>query len=267
MVVSQNVLDSLKQIGLNLYERKLWVSLLSRGTSTAGELSSLAKVPHSRTYDVLESLSEKGFVMTQNTKPLKYVAVKPAEAFGRAKKKIEKDTSVSIGRIDKLQKSNIVKELDKLYKDGVSLVSPGEMNGSLKGRHMIHQQMGTVIRDSKKHISIATTHEGIRELHSKHVEHLRKAAERGVRIRIAAPYRKDTSDAMHGLKSFADVRKLDKTMGRLCLVDGKHALLSLTDDTTVHPTQDLGFWANSEHIAENTMGPMFNSMWNGLQKI
>lgn len=40
MIVSQAVLDELKQIGLNLYERKLWVALLSRGTSTAGELSS-----------------------------------------------------------------------------------------------------------------------------------------------------------------------------------------------------------------------------------
>ena len=265
MVVSQDVLDSLKQIGLNLYERKLWVSLLSRGTSTAGELSSLAKVPHSRTYDVLESLSEKGFVLTQNTKPLKYVAIKPEEGFDRAKKKIEQNSKIAVDRIKKMQKSSITKELNKLFKDGVSLLSPGEMNGSLKGRHMIHQQFGTVVKDSKKHISIVTTHTGLRELHSKHSEHLRKAAGRGVKIRIAAPFKKENSDVFHSLKSFADVKRLDKSAGRMCLVDNKHALIGLTNDENVHPTQDIGFWTQSEHVAGQTMGTMFDAMWNGLK--
>lgn len=267
MVVNEEVLDALKQIGLNLYERKLWVALLSRGTSTAGELSSLAKVPHSRTYDVLESLADKGFVLIQNTKPLKYVAIKPKEAFERAKRKIERDSNAMIRKINKLQKSSVIKELDKLYKNGVSLVSPGELNGSLKGRHMIHQQMGTIIRDAKKHISILTTYEGIKELHNKHGEHLRKAAQRGVKIRIAVPHRKDVSDVIRGFKSFAEVRKLDKPMGRMCLVDGKHAVLTLTNDVSVHPTQDLGFWTQSDHMAGETMGSMFDAVWSRLPKI
>jgi sugar-specific transcriptional regulator TrmB len=116
MIVSQEVLDALRQIGLNLYERKLWAALLSRGTSTAGELSSLAKVPHSRTYDVLESLAEKGFVMIQSSKPLRYVAVTPNEALERAKKKLKEKAEVTMNRITKLQSSSILKELDRLYK-------------------------------------------------------------------------------------------------------------------------------------------------------
>ena len=86
MLASQKVFDSLKGIGLNLYERKLWVALLARGTSTAGELSSMANVPRSRSYDILQSLAEKGFVVVQTAKPLKYVAIAPEEALERAKK-------------------------------------------------------------------------------------------------------------------------------------------------------------------------------------
>ena len=111
MIVSQAVLDELKQIGLNLYERKLWAALLSRGTSTAGELSSLAKVPHSRTYDVLESLAEKGFVMIQSSKPLKYVVIAPSEALERSKKKLKEKLNVTLERIEKLQAE--VAELQK----------------------------------------------------------------------------------------------------------------------------------------------------------
>ena len=43
-----------KVFGLNTYEARIWTALLSRGISTAGELSDIANVPRSRSYDVLE---------------------------------------------------------------------------------------------------------------------------------------------------------------------------------------------------------------------
>ena len=80
MLASPKVMDALKSIGLNLYERKLFVAILSRKTSTAGELAEISEVPRSRCYDVLESLANKGFVIVQPGKPMKYVAVAPEEA-------------------------------------------------------------------------------------------------------------------------------------------------------------------------------------------
>jgi len=121
MVTSQHVLDTLKQIGLNLYERKLWVALLSRGTASAGELSELAKIPRSRSYDVLETLADKGFVMVKNAKPLQYVAIPPAEALERAKRKIKEDAEVSAKQIDTLKTSPTLKELDKIFKEESSV--------------------------------------------------------------------------------------------------------------------------------------------------
>ena len=58
----------LRNLGLNSYEVKIWTALLSRGVSTAGELSGIANVPRSRSYDVLESLEKKGFVKTKKRK-------------------------------------------------------------------------------------------------------------------------------------------------------------------------------------------------------
>ncbi len=263
MIVTQQVLDSLKQIGLNLYERRLWVALLSRGTSTAGELSSLAKVPHSRTYDVLESLAEKGFVMIQNAKPLKYVSITPSEALERAKKKLVEDTSIATERISALQSSSTVKELDKMHKEGVQLVEPGELIGSLKGSHAMHQQLDTIFKGARKKISIVTTAEGLAVLHSKHGELLKKAAGKGVKIRIAAPVGKDNG-SLPSVKSYAEVRKLDKNAGRFCLVDDNHLVMSLTDEKNTHPTQDLSLWTQSDHVAGAVLGPMFDSVWSRL---
>lgn len=265
MVATQKVMDALKQIGLNLYERKLWVALLSRGTSTAGELSSLAKVPHSRTYDVLESLAEKGFTIIQNAKPLKYVAIGPTEAFDRAKKKIRNDAENMADRIAELQGSAVIKELNKIYKDGVALVEPGEMIGSLKGRHAMHNQLESMFKNAKSNVSIATTPSGLKELHANHSDLLMKAASKGVKIRIAVPHSKDASKAIQNMKKFAEVKNSGKnSIGRFTIVDGNHVVFALTDDKKTHPTQDLSFWAQSPHTAKDVLGPMFDAMWNTL---
>ena len=85
MIVKEEFLSNIRRyFDLNLYEGKLWSALLSRGVSTAGELSDIADVPRSRSYDVLESLEKKGFVIMKLGKPIKYLAIKqPTE--GRVK--------------------------------------------------------------------------------------------------------------------------------------------------------------------------------------
>ncbi|MEM5804412.1 MAG: helix-turn-helix domain-containing protein [Candidatus Aenigmatarchaeota archaeon] len=263
MVATQNMLDSLKQIGLNLYERKLWVALLSRGTATAGTLSSLAKVPHSRTYDVLESLADKGFVMIQNTKPLKYVAIPPKEALERGKKRLKEKTDVAISRIEQIEKSPTLKELESIHKKGVTLIEPGEMTGSLKGRDAFHDQIGSMLKGAKKKVAIMTTPDGLRELHEKHGELLKKAAARGVKIRIATHHKSDDSIVM-GLKKFAEVRKIDSAAGRFAIVDDQHVVMALTDDKEVDPSQDLALWTQGEHVGSDVIGPMFEHMWKNL---
>src|SRR3989338_5018391 len=86
MIIKDDLLSKLRRyFDLNLYEVKLWGSLLSRGVSTAGELSDIADVPRSRSYDVLESLEKKGFVVMKLGKPIKYIAIPPTEVVDRVK--------------------------------------------------------------------------------------------------------------------------------------------------------------------------------------
>ena len=91
MLVQKDFLEKIKDFGLNSYESKIWTALLSRGVSTAGELSDIANVPRSRSYDVLESLEKKGFVVMKLGKPIKYMAVAPNEVVERVKKLIQQE--------------------------------------------------------------------------------------------------------------------------------------------------------------------------------
>ncbi len=266
MVASQKVLDALKQIGLNLYERKLWVALLSKGAATAGELSSLAKVPHSRTYDVLETLADKGFVLVQLKKPIKYVAVDPKEAIERAKKKLRENAKIQIERMERIEKSSEMKELEKIFKKGFETVEPGELTGSLKGRDALDEKLETSIKKAKNNIAILTTKTGIKQLNDRHASGLKTASERGVKIRIAVPYGKETFPELEELKKYAEIRNIpEKTLaGNFFIVDDEHTLMSLTRDD-VHPTQHVSLWTQSEHVSNDVLGPMFKLLWKKLE--
>lgn len=270
MVVSEKAMDALKGIGLNLYERRLWAALLAKGSSNAGELSDIAKVPRSRAYDTLQSLAEKGFVLVQNTKPIGYVAIAPDEALERAKKKMESDIRNMEEKMDDLKSSPAMKELAGLFARGIKTVSSDDMSGSLKGRHLAKQHMDSMFKSAKKTINIVTGADGAVDLHENHYGSLRSAKESGVRVRIATVHNEKSSSAVKALSSVADVKHMsdvESLGGRFCVVDGSEMMMGLTDMKNVHDTQHVAVWSRSEHAAGSLMEPVFEMIWNNSKNV
>lgn len=266
MTVSQKTLDALKGIGLNLYERKLYAALLGRGTSSAGELSEMAGVPRSRSYDVLQSLADKGFVVVQNAKPLKYVAVAPHEALIRSANKLKSDVETQLTRIEEMKSSPALDELKSLHSKGVDLVDTAELSGSLKGRPALHQQIDTMLKNASKHVDIVTTEDGLKEIYQNHAGNLQQASDKGVKIRIAAPLTTKNKEAAEALKEVASVKHLNKDVpqGRMVVADSKEALLALTDDKQTHASQDTAFWTASDHFGQHFAKKTFDLIWENL---
>ncbi len=269
-MISQKTMDALKSIGLNLYERKLFVALLSRGTSTAGELAELSKVPRSRTYDVLESLADKGFVVVKNAKPLQYVAVDPSEAIERSKTKIKSDFNETISRLEEFKKSDSLSELSKLHKTGMNLVDVSDLTGTIKGRFSMHQHIEGLIKNAEKSLDIITSEDGLNDIHRMHSGLIQKAADKGVKCRIIAPITEKNKEASEMLSAVCDIKDMSKAKdehvvsGRIILKDGKEAVLALTDDKETHQSQDAAFWSASEHLAKDVLTPTFEGMWKKL---
>jgi len=67
----------LHEIGLSEYEAKTLICLMTHGTSTAEEISRIAKIPLPRVYDTIEKLIKMGFVLSTKTRPKRY---KPVES-------------------------------------------------------------------------------------------------------------------------------------------------------------------------------------------
>ena len=89
MAQNEALLNKLRTIfDLNIYEAKIWTGLLQKGVASASELADISGVPRSRSYDVLETLEKKGYIMQKLGKPMKYVALKPDEVIKRLKSRI-----------------------------------------------------------------------------------------------------------------------------------------------------------------------------------
>lgn len=273
MVANSKTLDALRTIGLNKYERNLWVALLSRGASSAGELSDMSNVPRSRCYDVLESLAERGFVMIQPGKPLKYVAVQPKEAMERAKKKIQEEALETTQKIDRLVRSEAIKDLEKIHRENIKTIKPENLTGALKGRYAVLQQTESMLKSAKKSIKLVTTGNSLSELAENYGDLMKKIAESGVKIQIATSVNKQTNDVVKSMKKYAQIRdtaeadKLEKLVGRLFVVDSEKFLLGLTDDAKTHPTQDIAFWTYSSHATSNVLEPVFDLIWHHAKTV
>ncbi|MCK5023512.1 MAG: TrmB family transcriptional regulator [Candidatus Aenigmarchaeota archaeon] len=259
MVATNKALDALKSIGLNLYERKIFVALLAKGVATAGELSQIASVPRSRSYDILESLAEKGFVVVQPSKPIRYVALAPKDALDRTKDNLKIKHEEMVERIDSLKKSGVMTELDSIYKEGLNMVQPFEMTGTLKGRHLINQHIGQLFKKATKEIKIITTEDGLNELYSSHYGSLKRISKRGVKLKILAPTSETTP--VKAFSEIADVKNIAKPLNRVFTIDDKHFIFALTDDKKVHQTQDVAFWAQSPHAVKSFVEPFFTNAW------
>ncbi|MDP7457522.1 MAG: helix-turn-helix domain-containing protein [Candidatus Woesearchaeota archaeon] len=266
MIVKEEFLSKLRRFfSLNLYEVKIWAALLSRGVSTAGELSDIANVPRSRSYDVLESLEKKGFVVMKLGKPIKYIAVPPSEVLERVKKNMRQEAEDKVKRLDELKGTDVLQELNTLHTQGVELVEPADLSGSLRGRHNLYNHLELTIRNAEQSVIIMTTSQGF----MRKIEGLKpvfeKLKKRGVDIKIAAPITKDVMSAVKDIEGVADVRNTE-AKARFCVVDGKELIFMVLDDNEVHPTYDLGIWVNTPFFA-TALKSLFDLAWNDMKLV
>ena len=130
------------------------------GTSTAGELSDIADVPRSRSYDVLESLEKKGFIIVKIGKPIKYLAVPPAEVVERVKKKVVEEADQRNQILSQLNGSELLGELNVLHTEGIKLVDPTDKSGAFRGQDKIHEHLSYMIKNAKKSITLMASKSG-----------------------------------------------------------------------------------------------------------
>ena len=265
MIVKEEFLNKLRHyFGLNLYEVRIWTALLSRGISSAGELADISDVPRSRAYDVLESLEKKGFIVIKLGKPIKYLAVDPGEVVERVKKSIKQTADKRVDKLRNLSNTSLLTELNSLHTQGIEFVEPADLSGAIKGRHNIYSHLEMMVKNAEKSVTIVTTSKGVLRKIEALSPTMNKLAKKGVKIKIAAPIEKDTESIVNEVSDFAEVKDMKNVNARFCIVDGRELMFMIMDDSSVHPSYDVGIWVNTPYFSEALEG-LFDITWKNTK--
>ncbi|MFC1648917.1 TrmB family transcriptional regulator [Nanoarchaeota archaeon] len=253
MLVENKTLKKIKDLGLNSYEAKIWTALLSRGVSTAGEISDIANVPRSRSYDVLESLEKKGFIIMKVGKPIQYIAVPPDEVLERVKKAVQIDAEQKVEILVEFENSNLLTDLRSLHTEGIESVDPTEIAGYIKTRANIQDQMSSLLKNARKSAYINTTSEGLNEVQAIS-RSINKAVRNNVSIKISSP----GNININGCEIKSTILQ-----GRFMIVDSEKVLFWITSEAT-HPSYETAIWVESQVLAK-TFEQTFKNAWGTVE--
>ncbi|WP_247000606.1 HTH-type sugar sensing transcriptional regulator TrmB [Halosolutus gelatinilyticus] len=77
------------RFSLGEYEIDAYLTVLEQGQLTASEIADRTDIPQPRVYDTVRSLSDRGLVELRESRPMKVVAIDPAEAFDEVQSSLE----------------------------------------------------------------------------------------------------------------------------------------------------------------------------------
>ena len=251
-MLRENMILNLKEFGLSDYEAKAYLALTLNGPLTASGVAEKSKIPQSKVYGILKSLSDKFLAESWNGKPVKFKSVEPAVAF----KKILERRKMMIDKLE--EKSGTLVECLKPLK-GFKTESFGLWASS--GKLACMEKAAEMLSRAKK-FGFATTSKFSRypPLDNEYIRILRK----GVKIRMLGTSELDDAKraratwyARHGAEIRILPMKVNPTIG---IIDDKE--VSFRSDNS--DTPDM-IWSNNPALIE-VFKKYFEDVWRDAEK-
>jgi sugar-specific transcriptional regulator TrmB len=227
------VFDALRELGLTEYESRIYLTLIEKGSSTALDLSKVTDVPYSRIYDVLGKLQAKGWIKTEKSKPTKYAPKPPVEAVRTAKLEmqnhIEDQEKLVISDLQPIFERNWKSERPEVY------IVYGEDN--------VLSKIEESIQKAQKFVLIALPTFGNREF-SKFYPVIGRLRSSDVKVRLLTS--RLGKEIASRIGELAETRVRESLYGGGAIIDGREAMIILTEPSPEGDVINIGIWA--KHI-------------------
>ena len=260
----QDIESSLKEnFKLSSYEARTYISLLRLGRQNTKQLSSSAAIPLPRTYDTLESLMAKGFVMKKEEA---FVAVPPKQALkGRTRQFEIQFTEDQKRRADAESRLSTLLEqaaLHEVEEDGSSEISV------LKGFNTIANKFSELLEESKDIILVAKRAVEAKEFFIPILLEFSKNSQRKRRIRIMAPSSANISkeDVEQARSANAQIRKSDNVIFDMMITDQNDVLIGVPDPLSDEINHAIAIWIRNTSFARSTRNSI-EETWNSAEKV
>ena len=256
------ILNLLLELGLNKYESKIYMALVEEGISTAKNISDITGIPYGKVYEIINSLSAKGFITILPTKPLKCQAASPNDVLST----IKKTNNENLERIEK----SVATTLEPLFTQNKKSAEPKNVFWIVNGRSNINKKIEELVLNAKKYINILTTENGLKKLvFQKDI--LKNAKERGVEINVSCKITKDNIEDVSSMNELCNMKHCNKVSNSY-FSNGDTSIIiePVPDDENFVQGRDFGIWLSSNSFTkflDNLFLAHFDKSAEGDKKI
>lgn len=252
MEVSQEITDSLRILGLNNYESKVYITLNKIITGTAREIGESAEVPRPRVYSILQKLVKRGFVDVKEGKPLKFTVVPPHDAFKKHRNWMNQTLDQAESDLNIIYESHIpsfpapiwvINGPEKIIKKEMEIISRAEDSIMILAGFMFEDEIPLL------------------------KENLSKIKKKGVKVRINARspllVGKSPIDLQEELKDLSvDIKVATMPYIKMVARDRKEMMVSFsrTSEESIIPESAVAIWNHYEEFV-NILSGVFEPMW------
>lgn len=176
MDLSRTDLEVFSNLGLSKLQSKTYIALIKLGISTIQQIANFSGIARQDIYRITRELKEKGLIKEEVSIPKKFEAIPIDEGINILEKEIEnkqKETKKKIKKLVERYKKNQKEDFQK-KEFSLSIIPKKD---SLQ--YSIEQ-----IKNSKKTISVITSHKNARFLSWNAKKEIREALKRKIKIRI-----------------------------------------------------------------------------------
>ena len=231
MLLTKEVLTALSELGLNKYEAKVYLTLITEGISTAKNISDITSIPYGKVYEIINTLASKGLAIVLPTKPMKCQAISPKDSIATLKKDYQ----------DKIEKFEtiVLKELEPIFTKSKKFVEPQGIFWVMKGRSNINKKMEDMVRKAREQVCIFTSENGLKRL-GFHKDILEETNRNKVKILVAGNISKNNCNDIKSL-DFCEFRHIADVPSHFISTDRNECMMiePLPDDEDFVYGRDL----------------------------
>jgi len=263
----ESLIEDLKNLGLNIYEAKVYLALIERSSLDTAEIAQISGVPRARTYDILDNLVRRGLASLKPGKNKKYGAL-DIETFRQ--RLIAENREASIERELKIEETSLKlkKKLEKLYSPENLPSDPLQYIEIIRNPARIHQKFLQLLHESKKEILIFTKppYAGNVDQKSEQIQLQEQLMQRGVRIKSICEIPSDPQERRWWLKRIEnaspygeETRVIKELPMKLAVFDELTVIYTL-EDPILHTTSVTTMVTEHRSLAKS-LKMLFDNIW------
>lgn len=246
--------SKLNEIGLNEYEKKVYIDLVGNGASTGGQIVKRSGVPQGKVYLVIQSLQDKGFLTTTDVKPKVFTPVNPEIA---VKDVIEN----KINNLSRLKKE-VLDEFKTIKKPEIeeNIIEKIQVFSGKKPRYALNDRL---FENAKREVRFMHTYE-VRFYSFVRLVH--ETVKRGIKVKFLAisVNEKTLEWIKEDIRAGVEVRYLPVDDIRIQIMDESESRVSVVNpkDTRDRVTIYFHHGEMSKHLSS-----YFDTLWNKAKKV